>query len=98
MHKQPIVRFWVLTAQRGWARFILGRVDALVSAASARGNAAGHVDSVAGQRSFFYPNHGNGTVNSAGFGWRGNVLKFLWCMFLCLSCCELSLDNPHSGA
>ena len=29
MHKQPIVRLWGLTAQRGWARIILDRLDAL---------------------------------------------------------------------
>jgi hypothetical protein len=49
MHKQSIMRFWGLTAQRGWARLILGRLGALAhgSAATTHGNAAGHVDDTA---------------------------------------------------
>ena len=49
MHKQSIVRLWGLTAQRGWARLILDRLDALVhgSVATTHGNAAGHVDDAA---------------------------------------------------
>ena len=73
MHKQSIIRFWGLTAQRGWARLILDRLDALGhgSAATTHGNAAGRFDDAAGHYNFFYPDHGNGTANSAGFGWRG---------------------------
>jgi hypothetical protein len=73
MEKQSIMRFWDLTAQRGWACLILDRLDALVhgSAATTHGNAAGHVDDAAEHYNFLYPDHENGTANSAGFGWRG---------------------------
>ena len=73
MHKQSIVRLWGLTAQRGLARLILDRLDALVhgSAATTQGNAAGYVDDAAEHYNFFNPDHGKGAANSAGFGWRG---------------------------
>ena len=73
MHKKYIIRFWRLTTQRGWAHLILDRLGALVhgSSATTHGNAAGHVDDAAEHYDFFYPDHGNGTANSAGFGWRG---------------------------
>jgi hypothetical protein len=73
IHKQSIMRFWSLTAQRGWARLILERLDALAHSSAATtyarkccrscGDAAEHYN-------FFYPDHGNSTANSADFGWR----------------------------
>jgi hypothetical protein len=73
IQKQSIICLWGLTAQRGWARLIHDRLDALVhnSVAPTHGNAAGHVDDAAEHNNFFYPDHGNGTANSAGFGSRG---------------------------
>ena len=55
MHKQPIVRLWGLTTQRGWGRIIFGRLGVRIygEAALAHRNAAGHVDGAAEQSSYF---------------------------------------------
>ena len=69
LHRQPIVRFWDLTAQRGWAPLVLDHLSALVygSAASARENSAGHVDDAAEHYNSPYPDHRTGATNSADF-------------------------------
>ena len=73
VHKRSILRLWSLTAQQGWARLILDRLDALAhgSAATTHEKAPGRFDDAAEHYNIIYPGHGNGTANSAGFGWRG---------------------------
>ena len=69
--KQKILWFWGLTAQRGWARLILDRFHDLVlspgdpTAASREPDSASHE-----KKSFFFPDTGRGTANTAGIGWR----------------------------
>jgi hypothetical protein len=55
MHKQPHHALLGSYSQRGWARLILDRLDALAhgSAATTRGNAAGHVGDAAEHYNFF---------------------------------------------
>ena len=73
MRKLSIVPLWGLTAQRGWARLILDRLDALVhdSAATTHGRASSHADDAAEHHNYFFSDRGKGTAHSAGFGWRG---------------------------
>jgi len=56
---QPILRFWGLTAQQGYARLALDRLVYLLykSAASTRGNAAGHIGDAAEHFNFANPDH-----------------------------------------
>jgi hypothetical protein len=48
------------------------------SAASARWNAAGHVDDAAEHYNFFYPDHWSSAAYSAGFGGVVAAYEFLW--------------------
>ena len=70
--KQKILRFWGLTAQRGWARLILDRFHDLVLSPGDPSAATHDPDSVSHEHhTFFFPDSGHGTANTAGFGWRG---------------------------
>ena len=70
--KQKILRFWGLTAQRGWARLILDRFHDLVLSPGDPTAATHEPDSVSHEHhTFFFPDSGHGTANTAGFGWRG---------------------------
>jgi hypothetical protein len=100
MHKQSMMRFWRLTAQRGWARLILYRPDALAhcSAATMHGNASGHVDDAAENIKTSYT-LATGTVPLTAPASAGAVVvhEFLWCVFQCVSCCRISLNYPPFG-
>jgi hypothetical protein len=70
--KQKILRFWGLTAQRGWARLILGRFHDFVLSPGDPTAAMREPDSASHEhRNFFFPNTWHGTANTSGFGWRG---------------------------
>jgi hypothetical protein len=66
------LRFWGLTAQRGWARLILGRFHDLVLSPGDSTAATREPDSVSHEHhTFIFPDTGRGTANTANFGWRG---------------------------
>jgi hypothetical protein len=70
--KQKILRFWGLTAQRGWARLILGHFHDLVLSPGDSTAAKREPDSVSHEHhTSLVPDSGRGTANIAGFGWRG---------------------------
>jgi hypothetical protein len=70
--KQKILRFWGLTAQRGWARLILDRFHDLVLLPDNPSATAHDSDSVSYEHhTYFFPDCGRGAANTAGFGWRG---------------------------
>jgi hypothetical protein len=70
--KQKILRFWGLTAQRGWVRLILDRFHDLVLSPGDSTAATREPDSASHEhRTFFFPDTGRGTANTSGFGWRG---------------------------
>jgi hypothetical protein len=69
--KQKILRFWGLTAERGWARLILGRFHDLALSPGNSTAATREPDSVSHEHhTIFFPVTGRGTANTAGFGWR----------------------------
>ena len=69
--KQKILRFWDLTAQRGWARLILDHIHDLVLSPGNPLTAAHEPGSVShDHHTYFFPDYGHGTANTAGFGWR----------------------------
>ena len=69
--KQKILRFWGLTGQRGWARFILSRLhDLVLSPGDFKGSALDPNKVAHEHHSFFFPDNGHGAANTAGFGWR----------------------------
>ena len=70
--KQKILRFWGLTAQRGWARLILDRFHDLVLSSGKPSAATHESESVAHEHNtIFFLDCGRGPANTAGFGWRG---------------------------
>ena len=70
--KQRTLRFWGLTAQRGWARLILDRFHDLVLLPDNPSATAHDSDSVSYEHhTYFFPDSGRGAANTAGFGWRG---------------------------
>jgi hypothetical protein len=70
--KQKILRFWGLTAQRGWYRLVLGRFHDKVLSPGDLTAAAREPDSASHKHhTLFFPDTGRGTANTAGFGWRG---------------------------
>ena len=70
--KQKILRFWGLTAQRGWARLILDRFHDLVLIPGNPSATTHDSDSVShDHHTYFFPDSGRGAANTAGFGWRG---------------------------
>jgi hypothetical protein len=70
--KQKILRFWGLTAQRGWARLILDQFHDLVLSLIDSTAATREPDSVSHEHhSYYFPDTGRGTANTSGFGWRG---------------------------
>ena len=72
LERKVILRFWGFTAQRGWARLILDRFYDLVFLPDNPSTAAHEPDSVSHEhQTFFFPDCGHGTANTAGFGWRG---------------------------
>ena len=73
--KQKIIRFWRLTAQRGWARLILDRrLGLVVSPAELPHATARDPDQDAFDHFIFFnpANGGNGVAHSAGFGPRNS--------------------------
>jgi hypothetical protein len=71
LYKQKILRFWGLTAQRGWARLILDRFQDLVLSPGDSTAATREPDTVSHEHHTAFSRHWRGTVNTAGFGWRG---------------------------
>jgi hypothetical protein len=70
--KQKVLRFWGLTAQRGWARLILGNFRDLVPSPVDPTAAMREKDSASHEHhTFSIPDTGRGSANTAGFGWRG---------------------------
>jgi hypothetical protein len=69
---QKILRFWGLTAQRGWACLILGRFQDLVLSPSDPTAATREPDSASHEHHiYFFSDTGRGTPDTSGFGWRG---------------------------
>jgi hypothetical protein len=66
-----ILRFWGLTAQRGWARLILGRFyDSVFSPGDSTATTR-EPDSISHEhQTFLFPDTWRGAANSAGFGWK----------------------------
>ena len=69
--KQSFLRFWGLTAQRGWARLVLGRCHGLVVAPAELGTTARDPDEAAND--YFAPGHRRDAASASGFGWRGSA-------------------------
>ena len=73
--KKNLLRFWGLTAQRGWARLILGRCQVLVVAPAEPGTTArGPGEAASDHFNHVTPGHGRDTAKATGFGWRGSTV------------------------
>jgi hypothetical protein len=67
--ERKILRFWGLTAQRGWARLILDRIQDMVLSPGDPTAATRAPDSASHEHlTFFFPGTGRGAANTAGFG------------------------------